>query len=363
MRDLVIQPRTNGLVLATHGRGIWIIDDITPLRALTPDILTKEGVFISAEPVQQRTQGNGGWPEGEATFIGDNPPDGAVITYYQKTRHLFGKLKLEVLDASGRVIDELPASKRPGLNRVVWSMTEKPPRVPPAAQLATAGIRGPRVLPGVYTVRMTKAGNVSETKLTIGLDRRAKFTVEDRKAQFDAAMKVHALFNDESALMDRILALRGSIAKATSSLPAGDASRKLLTDFDGKVDAVRKQIVATTEGGAITGEERLREHTDQLYGAILSFEGKPAQYQMANIDVLRRELGDATNDFEQVNSKALNDLNEGLKGKGIAPIAPAPQKVAIAEATGGGAVAVTRSTDPDGPVAQAILPASFRLLH
>jgi hypothetical protein len=210
---------------------------------------------------------------------------------------------------------------------------------------------------------MTKAGNVSETKLTIGLDRRAKFTVEDRKAQFDAAMKVHGLFNDESALMDRILALRSGIAKASKALPADDASRKLLTDFDTKVDAVRKQIVATTEGGAITGEERLREHTDQLYGAILSFEGKPAQYQMANIDALRRELGDATNDFEQVNSKGLTDLNEALKAKGIAPIAPAPAKVAIAEPSGGGAVAATRSSDPDGAMAGAILPASFRLLH
>ena len=61
---------------------------------------------------------------GDATFTGDNPPDGAVITYYQKSRHLFGKFKLEMLDASGRVVDELPASKRPGLNRVVWSMTK-----------------------------------------------------------------------------------------------------------------------------------------------------------------------------------------------------------------------------------------------
>ena len=67
---------------------------------------------------------------------------------------------------------------------------------------------------------------------------------------------------------------------------------KAVTDFDDKVDAVRKQIVATTEGGAITGEERLREHTDQLYGAILSYEGKPGDYQIARIDSLRRELDD-----------------------------------------------------------------------
>jgi hypothetical protein len=71
------------------------------------------------------------------------------------------------------------------------------------------------------------------------------------------------------------------------------------------VDAVRKQIVATTEGGAITGEERLREHTDQLYGSILSYEGKPGDYLIANIETLTRTLGDVTSEFEQVTTKDL----------------------------------------------------------
>src|SRR6202030_4255289 len=128
-RDLAVQPRDNELVLATHGRGIWIIDDITPWRALAPEILSQEVAFVSARPVQERIEGNGGWANGAAMFVGDNPPDAAVINYYQRERHLFGKLKIEVLDSTGRVLDEIPASKRPGLNRVTWSMREKPPRV------------------------------------------------------------------------------------------------------------------------------------------------------------------------------------------------------------------------------------------
>src|SRR5713101_8459850 len=324
VRDLAIQPRENDLVLATHGRGIWIVDDITPLRSLTPDLLTQEIGFVSARPVQQRIEGSGGWANGDAVFVGDNPPDAAVINYYQRERHLFGKLKLEVLDASGRVIDELPASKRPGLNRVTWAMRAKPPRVPPAAQIAQSGTRGPRLVPGLYTVRLTKgAGKVYETKLTVGLDRRAKFSEADRKAQFDAAMNVHALFGDESALMDQILALRAALAKSSTALAEGDPVRKSVSDFDAKVDAVRKKIVATTEGGAITGEERLREHTDQLYGAILSYEGKPGGYQIAYADALKRELTDATKEFDQLLAKDLPALNESLKAKGQQPI-PAP---------------------------------------
>ena len=366
VRDLAIQPRDNDLVLATHGRGIWIIDDITPLRALNPELLTTEVAFVAARPVQQRIEGNGGWPSGDAAFIGDDPPDGAVITYYQRSRHLFGKLKLEVLDAGGRVVDDLPASKRPGLNRVVWNMQEKPPRVPPAAQLAFNGTRGPRVLPGVYTVRLTKNGKISQTTLTVGLDRRVKFTAEDRRAQFDCAMAVHALFGEESALMDRILALRGAVAASQAGLAQDNMElRKKVSDFDNKVDAVRKQIVATTEGGAITGEERLREHTDQLYGALLSYEGKPGAYHLANLDALTRELADVTAQFAGLLDHDLPTLNDALKAGNQPPVAPPPAHVAVEDdenIDSGGSV-TSNSGDRDAPVADAILPSGFRLLH
>ena len=328
VRDLAVHPRDNDLVLATHGRGIWIVDDITPWRALTPDLLKQEVAFVSARPVQQRIEGQGGWAPGDAAFIGDNPPDGAAINYYQRERHLFGKLKLEILDSAGHVIDELPAGKRPGLNRVIWPMRTRPPRVPPAAQVAFAGTRGPRVMPGTYTVRLTKAGKVFETKLNVGLDRRATFNLADRKAQFDAAMKVHALFGDESALMDRILALRKALAQSSAALPETDPLRKAISDFDAKVDAVRKKIVATTEGGAITGEERLREHTDQLYGALLSYEGRPGGYQIAYIDTLKRELDDVVKEFHQLLSRDLPPLNQSLKLKGQPPIEPPDAKAA-----------------------------------
>lgn len=363
VRDLTIQPRTNDLVLATHGRGIWIIDDITPLRSLTPDLLTKEAAFVPGRPVQQqRIEANGGWPEGAATFTGENPPDAAVITYYQKSRHLFGKLKIEILDAAGKVIDTVPASKRPGLNRVAWSMHEKPPRVPPAAQIAGSGITGPRVLPGTYTVRMTKNNQPYEMKLTIALDRRDKFSEADRKAQYDATQRLKDLFGDESALMDRIMALRGSLGQSQQALASDEAARKAVADFDAKVDKVRKLIVATTEGGAITGEERLREHTDQLYGAIMSYEGKPADYQIARIDSLRRELEDAAKEFEDLLKNELPKLNEQLKAKGQPAIEPPPARVARNETESGFGGGLRGAADRDLPVSAVSLPTNFRLL-
>jgi photosystem II stability/assembly factor-like uncharacterized protein len=365
VRDIAIHPRDNDLVLATHGRGIWIVDDITPLRALSPQLLHEEAAFVASRQVQQRISAGGGWANGAAVFVGDNPPDGAVINYYQRTRHLFGRLKIEVLDAAGKVIDELPASKRAGLNRVVWNMREKPPRVPPAAQLAGSSTQGPRVLPGVYTVRLTKNGKVIETKLTVALDRRATFKAPERKAQYDAAMQVHALFGKESALMDRIVFLRSALAQSAAGVPQGDALHKAVSDLDASVDVVRKQIVATTEGGAITGEERLREHTDQLYGAILSYDGKPAAYQLANIKALQRELDDVTKQFAVITDKALPALNAALKVKNVAPVAAPPLKVAVEEDDDVGSGSGTRSgaVDRDALSERLTFPADFRRLR
>src|SRR5207244_5345192 len=113
----------------------------------------------------------------------------------------------------------------------------------------------------------------------------------DRKAQYEAAMKVYALFDDESALFARIAGMHEQLAEAGKSRPKGDALLRRLEEFDGKLDAIRKKIVATREGGAITGEERLREHTDQLYGAIAAWDGPPSAYQLENIAALRTGLG------------------------------------------------------------------------
>ncbi|HVT33665.1 MAG TPA: hypothetical protein VHE32_13530 [Rhodanobacteraceae bacterium] len=329
VRDMAFQKRDASLALATHGRGIWIIDDLTPLRALDAKTLDSELAFLATKPIQQRINAFGGWPEGDASFTGPNPPNGAEITYYQKSRHLFGKLKLDVLDDKGEVIDTIPASVRRGINRVTWSMRVKPPRVPPAAQIAYNSTQGPRVPPGTYTVRMTKGKDVYETKIDVGLDRRVTFTAADRRAQYDAAMRVRALFGEMSDLVFRINAVRREADAAGAKLSANDPERKQLASLSTAADEIRKKIVATKEGGAITGEERLREHMDTLYGSIMSYEGKPTDYQLARIDALNRELGDVKQQFATLRSGDLAKTNASLRAKNqpeiTVPDAPPPK--------------------------------------
>ncbi|HEY6107694.1 MAG TPA: hypothetical protein VIV56_02205, partial [Gemmatimonadales bacterium] len=102
VRDLAIHPRDDDLVIATHGRGIWIIDDITPLRQLTPQALAQPVAFFQARPVVQALPASGGWANGDAAFVGPNPPGDAVITYALRRRHVFGDMTLEVFDSAGK---------------------------------------------------------------------------------------------------------------------------------------------------------------------------------------------------------------------------------------------------------------------
>ena len=320
VRDLALQEREDDLVLATHGRGIWVIDDISPLRSLTAQTLAAEVALVPSRPVEQRIQGNGGWAEGDATYSGENPPSGATITYYQKARHVIGRMKLEILDSSGKVVDEIPASKRRGLNRVNWSMRTKPPVVPPAASLAGSSAFGERFPPGNYTVRLTKSGQVVNEPLTLTLDKRATFSAADRQAQFDASERVKGMFARMSKVVAEINAVRMQAAALAASASTPADIKAAAMQLNGKADAMRKEIVATTEGGAITGEERLREHVDEIFGAINSVEDRPTAYQLARVEALDRELREVEAQWAALQAGDVATFNAKLRAASLPPL-------------------------------------------
>ena len=320
VRDIAIHPRDHDLVVATHGRGIWIIDDITPLRALTPEILASNVAFLPARPTVQKVSASGGWANGDAAFVGPNPSDDAVITYYLKKRHIFGDMGIEVLDQDGRVQGTVPTSKRRGLSRVTWSMRLPPPRVPPAASAAFGAAFGARVLPGTYTVRMTKDTAVYTTQLQVVADPRAKHTPEDRRAQFDLALKLSGTLADMTFAVDRMNGVLQALDGRAAQLQARDPLATRLRAARATVDTLRKKIVATKEGGMITGEERLRENLADLYGSVIFYDGRPSQTQVERADALARELADVGREFDAWAGRELVRLNSALTGKRLDPI-------------------------------------------
>jgi len=320
VRDLAIHPRDHDLVIGTHGRGIWIIDDITPLRSLTPAMLASPVAFLSSRPTVQRLNASGGWSNGDAVYVGPNPPSDAVITYYLRKRHILGDMKIEVFDASGRLVGTLPTTKRRGLSRITWSMRLPAPKVPPAASAAFGAAFGPRVLPGTYTIKMTKDTATYTTQLTVVADPRSTHTAEDRRAGFDLAVKLGGTLADMTFAVERMNSVRQALEDRAGRLPANDAVGRRVRAASATVDALRKRIVATKEGGMITGEERLRENLTDLYSNIVFYDGKPSQTQLDRADALARELADVVRDFDAWTSRDLTGLNAALTGKRLQPI-------------------------------------------
>ena len=310
VRDLAIHPRDNDLVIATHGRGIWIIDDITPLRALTPATLTRHAAFFQTAPAVQQIGAFGGWANGDAEFIGQNPTSDAVITYYLQKRHIFGDMKLEVHDSTGKLLATLPTSKRRGLSRATWSMRMPPARIPPAAS-AAFGV-GPRYLPGTYTVKLVEGDSTYTTPLRVTRDARMKHTLADRKAQFDLSVRLYGILNEMTSVVEKMNGVRGALENRAVALTPNDSLTLKLRGASGTVDEMRKKIVATKEGGMITGEERLRENLTNLYGSVVGYEGRPSATQVDRTAAIERELGEVSKQFDLWVARELGPLNTML---------------------------------------------------
>jgi hypothetical protein len=187
--------------------------------------------------------------------------------------------------------------------------------VPPAASALFAATQGPRVLPGTYTIKMTKGDQVYTESLKVILDPRAKFTVEDRKAQFDLVMKLDKMLGHMSYAVSALEGVRNTSQARAAKLADKDPLRARLQQISTDLDNLRSKIVATKEGGAITGEERIREHLGQLYGDVNGYEGRPTDYQVARAESLGHELEDVIADLHKLTDKELAGVNAGLKKK------------------------------------------------
>jgi photosystem II stability/assembly factor-like uncharacterized protein len=320
VRDIVVQPRTSDLVLATHGRGIWIIDNISPLRQLAPDVMAKDATILESPPAIQYFNANGGWPQGDAAFTGPSRPGDAQITYYQKARHMYGDLKLQIFDANGTKLTEFtPKSKHKGLNRAPWSMRLPPPIAPPGAQVLFQAAQGPRLMPGTYPVKLVKGDKTYDGSITLVLDPRAKFNLADRKADYDLCMKLYNMLGHMSYEVAAIQAVRDGAGDRAEKLPKGNPLKAKLETLSTKSDALRSKIVATKEGGAITGEERIREHVGELYGYVVQYEGRPTDYQVARAEALNHDLEDVVTDFTKLTAD-LPAINTSLQKSKLQPI-------------------------------------------
>jgi hypothetical protein len=324
VRDLAIHPRDHDLVIATHGRGIYIVDDITPLRSLTRELLEQEVAFLGSRPTPMYIPAVEFAFGDDASFEGPNPPEAAMITYYLKKRHLIGDLKLEIYDASGKLVSTLPGGKRRGINRVPWPMRAQPPRLPAAT--ARAGFIfsffGPRVADGTYTVKMIKGKDSHSSTVTLVPDPRSKASAEDRKAQRETVWQLYGMLEQLTGTVDGMITVRDQARARAAGLQKGDALRRRLEALADAMETQRTALVATkgAEGG-ISGEEKLREELGTLYGNVNGYEGRPTRSQLDRMGVLGAELEAAGRKRDALLDKELAALEPLLRKAKLEPIA------------------------------------------
>src|SRR5204863_1660411 len=147
-------------------------------------------------------------------------------------------------------------------------------------------------------------------------------TAQERQAAFDLANKMAGTLTEMTFAVERMNGVRQALDERAGRLAAGDAVAKRLRSASAAVDALRKKIVATKEGGMITGEERLRENLTELYGNIIFWDGGPTQDQTNRAEALARELADVSRDFDAWSTRDLAGINSALRGKKLEPIVP-----------------------------------------
>jgi len=324
VRELVIHPREHDLVLATHGRGIFIIDDITPLRMMTDELLQSDVAFLEAQPFVIKPIGLGQAFIGDDEFVGKNPPDialpaSASITYYLKKRHVFGDMYIEMYDPQGNFLRKIPAGKRKGINRVPWSVMKKPPQVPPSPSLAQFALFGPYYDPGEYRIKLVKDDESYEGNINLKYDEDSPHSMADRQLNQKVVNRAYSLL-EELAFVDRKATYVMEKARELAGNNSFNKSLKQnLNDLANKLEGLHKEMVATKMGG-ITGEELIREKITMLYASAILFQGKPAQSLIDGLDFYTKEVSRMDIKVEDVLKSELSKVNTKLAKAGIEPI-------------------------------------------
>ncbi len=196
VRDIFLQPEENDILLATHGRGLFILDDATPVQQIST---ARAATLFPIRPALRysvRATRSGG---GETEFTAPNPPYGAILNYY--LREQAEEPRIEVLDSAGKVIRTLGGPQAPGnagLHRIAWDLRASGTGGGGGGGRGRGGQgeRGPQVLPGTYTVRLTAAGAVEQQTVEVRLDPELKVTAADLQKQWDALAKLSAMIRE-----------------------------------------------------------------------------------------------------------------------------------------------------------------------
>lgn len=319
VHDIVIHPKTNDLVVATHGRGIFIVDDISALRRLSPEMLEKNIAALPTRPVAVTSGHYGqGFPNTDS-YAGPNATEMAVVQYYLKDRLSTGEASVEIYDPAGKLVATLPGTKRKGINFVRWDMRSAPPKAAQGVLVqgefgVYAGFIGQLVEPGNYTV-VVKAGEYyDKSTLTLVPDPlQPELNYAKRR---EVSNEVFKMVEALGLLEAQVRTLKDS----TDQRIKVAKNKKLvdqLTGFSKELDEFRKTITETIESKGITGEQQLRARVGRQYVYGEMSDNMVTKSIQDGTPIVQEELKSAQMKSDEIITKTLGKVNKGLEKEGL----------------------------------------------
>jgi photosystem II stability/assembly factor-like uncharacterized protein len=342
IHDLVV--KDTDLVAATHGRSFWILDDLTPLRELTDAVARADVHLFTPRPTYRLEGGSADIPG-----LGKNPPNG-VIVYYYFARKPEDEVKLEFLDARGRVIRTFSSRARPaeappepmaeffgqappqervpaeaGMNRFVWDLRYPDPvRVPGAVTWGSA--RGPKVVPGTYQVRLIVGGQTLVRSFEVRKDPRVATTQEEFQEQFDLLLQIRDAISDVHDAVNRIRDVKRQLEELTKRLSDHSQGKALVDSaraLQQRLTRLEEELMQTRNEAPqdpLNFPPKLNNQLITLYGAVASADARPTAAARARWEELKAQVARHLGDLQQVLERDLAELNRRMREAGISPL-------------------------------------------
>jgi photosystem II stability/assembly factor-like uncharacterized protein len=344
--EITQHSRDNAMILATHGRAIWVLDDMTPIQSWTASQAAAGAVFASAGatlrvPVAEQNREF----QGDMLFLGENPPMAATIAFVTKVKP--DSVRIEVTDATGAVIRQVKGdtakATRPmvGLNLVPWDLRVEPLPEPKKGAVAMenpfggGGRNGPLVLPGTYGATVFVNGvKIGRTDVVVRSDPESQISVADRAANFALLKELHAL---NGRVTDAVTAARQVQMQLAAIMRELADSTKVPASIRATHDTLTKALAPLKKKFLLLDEGEEMEYSAELFRAVLPFKvsglsgdlsgflAGPSAQNLRTMDEVRREVPAAVDETNAIVAR-FTALAKQLSDAGIYPVMPKPVK-------------------------------------
>jgi photosystem II stability/assembly factor-like uncharacterized protein len=333
IHDIIVHPRENDLILGSHGRGLWVFDDATPLQDLAPGILSQPIHLFDVRPGLRFRTADTVYGFGEKPYRAPNPPYGALITYYLKEKpEEDAPLAIEILKGTEIVKALKNVPQDVGLNRVAWNLTHesaRPRRYPDEESqvLTDYGDEderpGSAALPGTYTVRLTFGDQTLETPVEVRVDPTLDVSAADLEKQFDATMKIRDLLshvNDALRDLDSVKAQLTDRKKLLSSRKADDELISAVESEIENLDKLSEGIQKPAEKRYWATGPKIVERLGELFRGLNFINAAPTGPQLALLEELSGEVDAAVASIRKFSTENVAGINVKLREAGYPEI-------------------------------------------